>query len=257
LSSNINESARTFTVALCFKLKMHLWGTYKKENPTVCGQQGFLYDFKKKFDTNIPQSRMQCNTKVQQKNINASVFLKNCIFVSLNNMRIMDFSKPIILGIDQENGIIINLNGYCQYLSKTDAELISKYISNTIKFAEENDISKINEGLLEEELLNLVSGKAPVSGNNSGSFLYVMFDELTNYYKIGISKDPKYREHTMLSIRPTISLLFYGMSKTENSRKLESNLHKKYAEKRVRGEWFSLDESDLAYIQSVLDTINY
>lgn len=68
---------------------------------------------------------------------------------------------------------------------------------------------------------------------------YIMFDSNTGYHKIGKSISATKREKTLQSEKPTIKLVLIC---EEN---IESYLHKKYSEKRIRGEWFDLDADDL------------
>lgn len=72
---------------------------------------------------------------------------------------------------------------------------------------------------------------------------YIMIDKNTGYYKIGKSMNPKFREKTIQSEKPTVELLVIF----END--IEKLLHEKYKAKRVRGEWFSLAKSDLIDIR--------
>ena len=82
-------------------------------------------------------------------------------------------------------------------------------------------------------------------------FVYLMTDKNTGLYKIGISKDPKYRERTLQSEKPTIDLICNkGFPNRKVAQAIESALHSLYGNKRIRGEWFNLDEQD------VLDIIN-
>jgi hypothetical protein len=74
--------------------------------------------------------------------------------------------------------------------------------------------------------------------------VYVMFDKHTGYYKIGRSVNPKFREKTLQAEKPTIELLHTYNAKVVD----EKHLHTKFAEKRVRGEWFNLSGSDIAEI---------
>lgn len=76
--------------------------------------------------------------------------------------------------------------------------------------------------------------------------VYVMLDENTGYYKIGRSIKPKVRERTLQSEKPTIKMLFHH----EATHKDEKDLHKKFSEKRIRGEWFDLSGSDLVFIKN-------
>lgn len=84
-------------------------------------------------------------------------------------------------------------------------------------------------------------------------FVYLMHDSQNGYYKIGISKTPKYRERTLQSEKPTIDMI---CAKEYPSRKIaeaiEQALHKVYAEERIRGEWFDLSEFDVEMISETL-----
>jgi len=68
---------------------------------------------------------------------------------------------------------------------------------------------------------------------------YIMVDTTNNLYKIGKSVNPKYREKTLQSEKPTIEL--YLICDYD----VEKILHIKYKDKRIRGEWFSLSQNDL------------
>jgi hypothetical protein len=71
---------------------------------------------------------------------------------------------------------------------------------------------------------------------NSGALVYLMLDGRNGCVKIGISRDPGKREKTLQSEQPQ-TILF---ACAEGGRQLERALHVKYAEQRVRGEWFRL-----------------
>lgn len=71
---------------------------------------------------------------------------------------------------------------------------------------------------------------------------YILKDNNTGFYKIGKSINPKERERTLQSEKPTIKMI------KEFKTDIESKLHKKYSEHRVRGEWFDLNNVQLKYI---------
>ena len=80
-----------------------------------------------------------------------------------------------------------------------------------------------------------------------------MHDESNGYYKIGISNHPKYREHTLQSEKPTIVLLKAKQFPIRSiAEAYEAALHKTYANKRLRGEWFNLDEQDVENLMIAL-----
>lgn len=68
---------------------------------------------------------------------------------------------------------------------------------------------------------------------------YLMKDSNTGHTKIGRSVNPRMRERTLQSEKPTITLF----AVCEDL--VESEIHKYYKDKRVRGEWFSLSEGDI------------
>ncbi len=77
-------------------------------------------------------------------------------------------------------------------------------------------------------------------------YVYLMIDTANGYYKIGISNHPEYREGTLQSEKPTIELVCARQypSRTIASA-IESALHIAFGEKRLRGEWFELNENDV------------
>lgn len=75
-------------------------------------------------------------------------------------------------------------------------------------------------------------------------FLYLMRNQRNGYVKIGFSKNPAYREKTLQSEEPEVSMIF----KVEASFGCEGWLHARFAEKRLRGEWFALSEGDVSWI---------
>lgn len=106
---------------------------------------------------------------------------------------------------------------------------------------------KSNEATDELERLRDVSNSLDVN------FVYLMYDPSLEMHKIGYSKDAEYREKTLQGQRPTIELIAKKeYSSKIKARQIESLLHKKYHNKRTRGEWFKLEENDIQYIKGYL-----
>lgn len=84
-------------------------------------------------------------------------------------------------------------------------------------------------------------------------YVYLMIDTTNNFYKIGISNKPEYREKTLQSEKPTIELI---ISKDFPSRQIaesiEKALHNTFKDKHVRGEWFNLSTDDVDEIIKTL-----
>lgn len=89
--------------------------------------------------------------------------------------------------------------------------------------------------------------------NKDSCYVYMMKDEVNGYHKIGISKNPNYRERTLQSEKPTIRLIAakeYPIRSIAEA--IEMALHKTYETKRLRGEWFDLTDEDIDILKQVL-----
>lgn len=75
-------------------------------------------------------------------------------------------------------------------------------------------------------------------------WVYLMKDNYSGATKIGYSKNPEFREKTLLAQTPSVTLVEQYIGSMAN----EKDLHKMFAKKRVRGEWFMLDDLDLVMI---------
>lgn len=79
-------------------------------------------------------------------------------------------------------------------------------------------------------------------------FVYLMRNQRNGFTKIGFSVQPRYREKTLQAEEPEIELL----ESWSGTRATEWLLHTKFAAKRVRGEWFRLDDYDVIAIRSIM-----
>ena len=173
--------------------------------------------------------------------------------VLLDRLRISRLSMqnrvmPIILGFEEDLDILCNLHGCCRYISLEDLEFIKLKIDKSIKFAQKNDIDKLNEEFVERVMMRDL-GEYPKRKSEPLTNIYIMLDKRTGFYKIGKSDSPTKRERTLQSDNPLIELVAHYRA----SYKQEQVLHNTYSEKRVRGEWFRLDENDLENIKSYLE----
>ena len=83
--------------------------------------------------------------------------------------------------------------------------------------------------------------------------VYLMHDTTNGFYKIGISNNPEHRERTLQSEKPSIEIVCckeYPIRSIAEA--FEAALHKAFASKRIRGEWFSLDETDVMFLVKTL-----
>lgn len=70
------------------------------------------------------------------------------------------------------------------------------------------------------------------------------------HYKIGMSTNPKKRIKN-LGVDLPFEIVTEHLIKCTNYREAEYQLHKKYAAKRVNGEWYALSEQDVADIKAI------
>ena len=80
----------------------------------------------------------------------------------------------------------------------------------------------------------------------ASKYLYLMKCGHTGHYKIGVSQNPKHREATLQSEKPTVNLV----AQWADSSSLEKYWHKHFASNRLRGEWFDLNKHQVAFICS-------
>lgn len=114
------------------------------------------------------------------------------------------------------------------------------------------DFRKTVEENAPKEELEEIKNEGP-SGSQKSCYVYLMIDTTNNFHKIGISNHPKYREHTLQSDKPTIELICAKEFPTRAiAEAIEAALHRAYAAKRIRGEWFNLNASDIEDLKQTL-----
>lgn len=128
----------------------------------------------------------------------------------------------------------------------------SKYSLAKSRVDKEKVIKRFLKRKLEEEekqlKRNLELAERRKSNKENNGYVYVC--RLDKHYKIGISKNPHSRlqEFTLLPYELETVLI----EKVNGYDKREKELHEHFADKRVRGEWFELNEEDIEYIKEYL-----
>jgi len=137
--------------------------------------------------------------------------------------------------------------GYDEILSIDEHR---ELIMGLIKFQSnvtQDEIDNINQEKTRNLKIKVQDETPPKSGTPNK--VYIMLDSHSGYYKIGSSRDPKVRESTLQSEKPATTLLYFK----EADLSVEKLLHRKYKNKRVRGEWFDLTFADLREIRDILE----
>lgn len=83
----------------------------------------------------------------------------------------------------------------------------------------------------------------------SDGYVYLLMSP-TGHYKIGHTREPKVRMKTF-EIKLPFEVEFAHLIPTPDRFKLEKELHQKFADRRVNGEWFALTDADVLYIKSL------
>jgi hypothetical protein len=155
---------------------------------------------------------------VRTDKIGCGKFLWNVV-----NIRLLDYAKDDFNTIDMD--IVVDIKRVNKF------GILSPYVKTVLV----SDVKK-----------DSAAGLEPKCHSKDKTFVYVMFDANTCLFKIGRSKTPVFRERTLQSEKPSISLVFYfeGLKETERA------LHKKYKKKQIRGEWFALTNQDIKDLRS-------
>jgi len=106
-------------------------------------------------------------------------------------------------------------------------------VSNVIKIDEPDKEHNKETFNIEREISNEYYSKTKT---------YIMKDSHNNLYKIGKSINPRVRERTLQSEKPSIKIVKVF------DKDIERKLHKDYSKHRVRGEWFELNKIQVKYI---------
>lgn len=162
----------------------------------------------------------------------------------LHNFEEIEFLKWKITLKKQNREIIGGENGTGQYESHKNLVTVIQKFTKEYRELVSSEIANYKP-LLARETLTL-SVEMPVAEE---CHVYLMIDTVNHYHKIGISNKPSWREKTLQSEKPTVELL---ASKKFVNRKIASSfekaLHETYAQKRIRGEWFQLDNNEIVEI---------
>lgn len=103
------------------------------------------------------------------------------------------------------------------------------------------------EGYSAKLLENIRKGQ--IAGREG--YVYLIKCGRTKYYKIGLSTVPSLRFAHLQHANP-FKLELIKSVKVANCGAVEKSLHRKFALKRVRGEWFKLTKNNIEHIVGIL-----
>lgn len=220
-------------------------------NGVMVRQESEVFEYKYTAIPKVIRQFIDENTK--------ELFVENlgCWFINYRN--IVDVTGPkdkILLLVEMKISDYKKVTNHypCVYLGDG---LVTEFNENedlkgymffpTVEYADEE--ACYIESLEDDELVNVIVGvteketepTVSVKEQNLLQKTYLMKDG-NGFTKIGKSFNPVYRESTLQSEKPTVELL------ATLDLDIELELHKKYAEYRVRGEWFSLTSKQIKEI---------
>lgn len=137
---------------------------------------------------------------------------------------------------------------------------LSEFIHNVSEKLTEQEYEKIQEISDEiDDILIDCSMDKYLSDFEKKSFVYIMKDSNhPNMIKIGKTNNIENREHTLQYEMPTIFCYKYlEFNGQKQSYQFESILHKKYEEKRKRGEWFELSDDEFEILMNEYEWKEY
>lgn len=162
----------------------------------------------------------------------------------VEKIRITQSADNYTLDINLEERAAIKKRHYhlaSWYSSKNDIQYVIKQLFIDHFRITSTQIENYNP-LLKSEVIETDVGQK----TTGKCFVYLMVDTTNNYYKIGISKNPKYREKTLQSEKPTIEMIWSKkFANRKMAKSIEGALHKTFENEHVRGEWFKLSPNDI------------
>lgn len=109
--------------------------------------------------------------------------------------------------------------------------------------------------------INDINNKIPITGSKRSELLsnlkndqisshvYVIHAVGTDYFKIGLSKTPVKR---LVTLQPLLPFELNIVHECQGSFAMESKIHDIFSKKRIRGEWFKLNDQDLLVLKNYL-----
>lgn len=165
-------------------------------------------------------------------------------------MHINDPRKKEVFTQEYRVGAVgLKYPGGGKYLTHEEADEYIERIRLFYASVTPSDIEVLNKNIqrIEESApkrMALVKSKQDTSG-----YVYLV-QSPTSAYKIGKTVDPDNRMKTF-SVKLPFEVDYVCVIQSDDMHTLETELHAKFEHKRVNGEWFDLDETDVEYIKSL------
>lgn len=126
------------------------------------------------------------------------------------------------------------------------------YRSGDTKSAElaYTELEKLLGVQLPYEVVDENAARLRIEREKVEGWVYCIHAMTTPHFKIGKARDAIQRTGE-IAVSSSLEIEQIAHIRTTNRHKLEKWLHKKYADKRVKGEWFALAPDDIEYIKAL------
>jgi hypothetical protein len=111
-----------------------------------------------------------------------------------------------------------------------------------------NSLQQVFQSQIEALFHELYSLPSEGVENDKSGYVYLL-QSSTGYYKIGRTSDPENRIKTF-AVKMPFEIEYLHLIPTKSMAETERQLHHHFADKRVGGEWFALNNVDVATIKA-------
>jgi len=135
------------------------------------------------------------------------------------------------------------------YLTSAEWKALRKSIDNTYKQISDTEIDRLNKASLDARMKQREENRRETKKYKpKPGYVYLL--EYDGLHKIGMTKNISSRLKQFGARMPHDVTLIHSV-KTSDTVSLEVELHERYAEKRMNGEWFNLSPSDVHDIMNM------
>ena len=165
-------------------------------------------------------------------------------YVTLLHLGVMNLYL-LVTAADPGTAFIGHIVGAWLGVAAAQLIMLPKRLDSAISFA--RFIEQSHRDLFDE--LHL---RHKVEGVKRGTVYVIQDADVTGWYKIGKTTKPSERIAHFDTMLPFEVRLVHIIS-SKNCDAVEAVLHRRFADKRQRGEWFALEGADIAWIKQMED----
>jgi hypothetical protein len=147
--------------------------------------------------------------------------------------------------------VLVNPQAECTLLTHTEWDRIRSAIDNYMSTTSDEEIALSQFEISSRKEKELIDAGANLScsfKHDKPGYVYIF--RAGNMYKIGKSENPERRFTALRRAYPSPTEIVHTIQ-TDGMSSLENQLHNRFISRRCFGEWFELDEEDLAWLKTL------